>query len=468
MNQGNDTVSPSATPPELDSYGGWTGIRGEKTGFFHFENMGGRNWFVTPEGNAFFGVALSHLFSGESDLACANVYGGDVDAWMRDSFEKAQAMGFNCALGSATSPERNLNGFVDSEKAEVLFREANFPFSVGVILLKHPWEFVDGETLPDIYEPSYRDLIESRAEAVCPKYKDDPLVMGYYYGFGAFNQSDVWVNHHMSLPPGSAGREAITELLMKRYDNDVAKFNQLYGMSLTSIADLKDKALLVYEKEMDRRNYPEVRNELNRQKFDDFEAIISDMCTRLYRIAHDAIRKWDTDHLILGSFIKEWALSEASWKRVAPYVSLISPQHLNRTISLDEIGAAVDLPIVVSDEDAGWSYPDGAPGYCGMVSHDARCEVYVANLKRHYKDPQVLGVSYCACMYDQGGNTLKKKLQSGYHDLQGNPRENLIRAATEINHAVYEEARSPASPEELQALTDAFFAAWDRNKSRRA
>ena len=36
-----------------------------------------------------------------------------------------------------------LNGFVDTEKAERLFREFNFPFAVGVILLKHPWEFVD-------------------------------------------------------------------------------------------------------------------------------------------------------------------------------------------------------------------------------------------------------------------------------------------------------------------------------------
>ena len=42
---------------------------------------------------------------------------------------------------------------------------------------------MDGETLPDIFDPEYEELIESRAAAVCPKYKDDPLVMGYYYGF---------------------------------------------------------------------------------------------------------------------------------------------------------------------------------------------------------------------------------------------------------------------------------------------
>ena len=98
---------------KLDKYGGTTAIKGKATGFFHIKRIAVRHWFVTPEGNAFFALALSHLFSGESDLACQNVYGGDADAWKKDSFAKARQMGFNCALGSATSPERNLNGFVD-------------------------------------------------------------------------------------------------------------------------------------------------------------------------------------------------------------------------------------------------------------------------------------------------------------------------------------------------------------------
>ena len=101
------------------------------------------------------------------------------------------------------APERNLNGFVDIAESEAIFREEHFPFAVGVILLKHPWEFVEGETLPDIFDPAFEQLIESRAEAACPAAADDPLVMGYYYGFGAFNHSEHWVNHHLSLPPDS-------------------------------------------------------------------------------------------------------------------------------------------------------------------------------------------------------------------------------------------------------------------------
>lgn len=461
-------TSGTLSAQKLDRYGGTTTIKGNATGFFHHEIIDGRSWFVTPDGNGFFAVALSHTFSGESNVACQNIYDGDSDAWLKASFEKARAMGFNCALGSATSPERNLNGFVDVPKAEKLFREANFPFAVGVILIKHPWEFVEGETLPDIFHPDYEQLIKTRAAQVCSEYKDDPLCMGYYYGFGAFNQSNEWVNHHFSLPAGSPGRNALSNVLIHRYDNDVTKFNEVYGTTLKDMAELKSTFELTYEKQYERRNYPRVGKSLDEDKLADFEAIVSHMCVSLYRLGHESIRRWDKNHLILGSFIKEWALSLDSWKEVAPFVDMIAPQHVNEFISVNEIADATNLPIIFSDEYFGFHYP-GKTGslHAGLVSHDARAEVYQANLMRHYKDPQVMGVTYCACMYDQGGNTLAKNNQNGFYSLDGQPREKLIETVTKLNHSVYEHAAKPASPEELEKLHKELFSKWKEHKVRR-
>jgi len=453
---------------ELDQYGGWTGIQGEKTGFFHLQEINGRNWFVTPDGNVFFPVALSHLLTGESYTAATNLFGDDKEEWIRDSLDKARAMGFNCALGGATSPERNLNGFVDLDLAESIFREEKFPYAAGVILLKHPWEFVEGEVLPDIFEPAYEQLIESRAEAVCPKVKDDPLMMGYYYGFGAFNHSEQWVNHHLSLSPGSAGRNALVDLLAERYEGDAQKFNAVYGTSLHRIEDLKEKEVLVYAKEFENANYPDVGKTLDPTQMKDYEAILSHMAVTLYKMAHTAIRRWDSNHLIMGSFIKEWALNGESWKAAAPYIDMIAPQHVNRDVSLNALADAAGLPMIVSDEDAGFHYP-GNTGtlYNGVASHDARGEIYRANLMRHYKDPQVAGVTYCACMYDQDGATLKKNNQNGYIDMQGNPRESLIAAVTQINGEVYAHAPHPGTPEEIRSLERTLFETWDKYKQTR-
>lgn len=452
-----------AEDAKLDSYGGTTAVKGAKTGFFHLEKINGRNWFVTPEGNAFFPIGLSHMLSGESDLACQNVHGGDKAAWLKDSFAKAQAMGFNCALGSATSPERNLNGFVDVEAAEALFRKNNFPYTVGVILLKHPWEFVDGETLPDIFDPAYAALIESRAKAVCPKYKDDPLVMGYYYGFGAFNSADEWVNHHLSLPANSPGRVALVDVLIKQHGDDVAAFNKTYGTTLQHIGDLKSTVTLAFEKRYEMRNYPKVREVLDPAKLADFEAIIRHMCVTLYKTGHDAIRRWDKNHIILGSFIKEWALDTESWKAAAPYVDLLAPQHVNATIDVNAFAAATGLPVVYSDEYFGFHYPEKARGHAAVKSHDGRGEIYRANLTRHFKDPNAVGVTYCACMFDQGGETLKKGNQNGFYDLNGNARTGLIEAVTQINHEVYQQSTQPGTPEQVKALNDALFQIWEKH-----
>ena len=150
---------------------------------------------------------------------------------------------------------------------------------------------------------------------------------------------------------------------------------------------------------------------------------------------------------------------------------MIAPQHVNEFISVNEISKATGLPIIFSDEYFGFHYPDYKTRtgnvHAGLVSHDARAEVYAANLMRHFKDPHVMGVTYCACMFDQGGNTLAKKNQNGFYSLDGEPRQKLIDVVTQTNQSVYEHASQPASPKELEKLHDALFAKWHEHSAKR-
>ncbi len=448
---------------ELDQYGGWTGIKGKKTGFFHLEEIGGRNWFITPDGNVFYPVALSHMLSGETRTAAETLFGDDKDAWVRDSVAKAREMGFNCALGGASSPKRNLNGYVDLPLSEKVFEEEKFPYAVGVILLKHPWEFVEGETLPDIFDPAYTELIEDRAKAAVPPVKDNPLVLGYYYGFGAFNHSQNWVNHHMSLAANIHGRVVITDLLDKRYKGDVKKFNEIYGMSLRKISDLKSKAELVYETNFGRANYPAVGKRLDPRKVADFNANLSHMCIHLYKMAHTAIRRYDQNHLIPGSFIKEWALTPESWKAAAPYLDLIAPQHWNETLSLNDLADGSGLQMIVSDEDVGFHYPNNKGNlYKGLISHEARGEIYQATMMRHYKDPQTMGATFCMCLYDQELAVVHKDQETGIYMIDGKPRPGLISLIRDINMQVYEHAPNTTDRKGLEELDETLRGLWEK------
>ena len=455
---------PSLGAAGLDQYGGWTGLKGEKTGFFHIEKIKGRYWFVTPDGNVFYPVALSHMLSGETRTAAKTLFGNDKEAWVRDSVNKAREIGFNCALGGASSPERNLNGYVDVPLSEKVFEEMKFPYAVGVILMKHPWEFVEGETLPDIFDPAYTQLIEDRAKAAVPSVKDNPLVLGYYYGFGAFNHSQDWINHHMSLGPNSHGRVEITNLLNKRYKGNVKQFNEVYGMDLDRISDLKAKAELVYEKDFGRANYPSVGKRLHPHKVEDFNAIVSHMCIHLYKMAHTAIRRYDQNHLILGSFIKEWGLTGESWKAAAPYLDLIAPQHWNEEIDISELSYAAGLPMIVSDEDVGFHYPNNKGNlYKGLVSHDARGEIYQATMMRHYKDPRTMGATFCMCLYDQELAVVHKDQETGIYTIDGKPRPGLISRIQKINTQVYQHAPNPTDRKGLGKLDETLRELWKKH-----
>jgi len=270
------------------------------------------------------------------------------------------------------------------------------------------------------------------------------------------------VNQYLSLPPGKHGRDAVVNVLIERYADNAKEFNRVYGTSLTQIANLKRTEELAYDDRMERRNYPKIRAQLGPRQVDDFEAILSHMAITLYKIGHDAIRRWDTNHLIFGSFVKEFVLSAETSKAMAPYVDMVAPQHINQDVSVHKLATAANLPILISDEYFGWHYPGMDNRHAGLEFHDARGEVYKANLLRHYKDPQVLGVSYCACMFDQGGATLKKNNQNGLHDIHGKPRKNLIQMVTAINKQVYELSPHPATPEELKLLDRKLYDSWAR------
>ena len=52
-----------ASAADLDKYGGTTAIKGKATGFFHVEEIDGRQCFITPDGNAFFAHHVKHDWS---------------------------------------------------------------------------------------------------------------------------------------------------------------------------------------------------------------------------------------------------------------------------------------------------------------------------------------------------------------------------------------------------------------------
>ena len=124
-----------AQSAELDSYGGFTDVKGEKTGFFHTEKIDGRWMLVTPEGHGFWGIGMSHPVTGWTQGAVTFTYDGDQEAWFRDTIKRMRDLGYNCVWSGPYCPERARSGYVDKRLAEKVFREADMPYGYPVALI---------------------------------------------------------------------------------------------------------------------------------------------------------------------------------------------------------------------------------------------------------------------------------------------------------------------------------------------
>lgn len=187
-------ISGSAQTTELDSYGGFADVKGEKTDFFHTEKIDSRWWLVTPEGNGFYGIGLSHPVTGFSEGAVTHSYKGNQEAWLRDGIRKMRDLGYNCVWSGPYSTERIRRGFVDTELAERVYREEKIPHAIHVPLIKHQVELKLGEIRPDVFSEEFAKFVRENVARYATPNKDNPWIMGYYYGFGSFMRSGLWVN----------------------------------------------------------------------------------------------------------------------------------------------------------------------------------------------------------------------------------------------------------------------------------
>ena len=446
---------------DVDSYGGFTYMKARATGWFHLERFGPRDWFVTPEGHAFFPLSLAHLFTCDSRPAIDRFYGGEQQAWMQDWFGRCQELGFNCSLSGATSSCRNRTGFVDIDMAERTFQEANFPYAAGVFLIPHPHELPEGEERMDVFDPSFARRVEALVGEACARYAGDPLVLGYYFGFGPFIRADLWVQHLLSLPAGAPGREALVDALKARYKDDVDEMNRTYHIGLTRIDDLRRHEALAFEPVL-QRDFDRPTDPLERRRREDLDCLVRLLAVAAYVPACKAIRRHDPNHLILGPYVKETSFSLDTWQALAPHFDVLAPQHSHRDIDLGILRRQTGRPVILSDEITGPYLKDRSHG---VRSFEHKADLYRRSLECHARNPSVSGVCYCGTLWDLDEGPMRSHGHlEGLYDQQGNPRPALVETVSQANASLHAVAIEPAGEDRLAAMYADYFRAWDASR----
>lgn len=442
---------------ETDQYGGITSVKGEKTGFFHLEKINDREWFITPEGHGFVPVGISHIYGNDSEVTVKEQYGFDQKKWVDAWLDRYLELGFNSAPAGGTSPCRDKRGFIDLDYIEDRFIDKKLPFTTGVWQFPHPNELRFQQERPDIFSNYYADLVEKRAETVCTRHKDNPFLLGYYYGFGGFINMSSWINSVVTGHAGAAGRVAIAEILVERYQGDVSQFNSIYGTNCSKIEDIKTSETIEFGPEFNKFN-ERVYATADPAKKGDFEAISDAFAIRAYQLGHEMIKKYDPNHLILGMYVKAASFSPELWQKVIPYADVSSPQHINPISPHEKIYELTQKPIFVSDQTFGHGFETERVHKRGLTDEE-QAQNYQNLMKRVVGDRRVCGVSVCRTFYDLLSGPLRTNggAYEGIFDEHGNPREAIVQALKTENAKIYDYALNPLAETQLQEVEEEFL-----------
>ena len=277
-------------------------------GFFSLGNRDGRWWLLTPEGNRFFSLGLNHV-----DPATIR-YPENIDRW-RERYENSMQRW----LQESVAPNLTNWGFNSlGWNQEVITRgDTNHRHSRHFTRDEYDWlglpychqlPFADfhqweAETRnPDFFSDGFVDWCDHVGREHCVPLADDPNLIGYFY-----IDCPCWLH--------------------------VREINAWKGPLF----------------DPERLNSDAGRAELTK------------LATLYYKVTHDAIRRYDPHHLILGDRYEANApLTMEIIKAARPYVDVLSFQDFREPVQhLAEWHQKSGMPVLWADGARGIKLPDG-------------------------------------------------------------------------------------------------------------
>ncbi len=272
-----------------------------ETGFFTVEERNAHWWFIAPDGHPFFSIGMNHVDSAslrypESLHIWRERYGNDQRRWLQERVAPdLRDWGFNTVGWTQEVVVRGPT--LHRHSRRFTFEEYQWLGLPYCHLLPfaeiHQW---DVETpYPDVFSAEFEDWCDHVARADCARMADDPKLIGYFY-----TDCPTWI--HPCVRPERKGPWFHPERLT---------------------AD-------------------EGRQEL------------SELASRYYQMTHDAVRRYDANHLILGDrYEAARPLAEEVLKAAVPYVDVLSFQFFSDADSIRRTFAhwheVTGLPVLLAD-----------------------------------------------------------------------------------------------------------------------
>ncbi len=371
------------------------------TSFFRIELEAGYWRLLDPEGQLFVLRGLNHYGDGSHMPWNLEDEHGSVEAWRRSLPERLRSWGFNYlppSIGpSAVDPEalppeqrllRAKRVTRTPEWPPGHFAELDFPFT---IFLEYPRQYMAGPNLPDVFSAEFRAAVDARCQAVCSALANNPNLIGYHFCHNPpwhprAKSFHLWIDD--IVKPGTAAMKQWIALMQRVYGS-IERWREVYGYPIESWDEIG-------KLEQPLRGYVAYGRML-----EDRESFMRLICREWYKTYHDAIRRYDPNHLIFGdrNTLHLQPLPAFAIQEMKPYVDVLSVNVMGppRTVYavLEQVTRHWDGPIHLADTGAG--IYEGEPAKAGYTARDLAEfeEVYQGLATMALEHPQIIGFGWC-------------------------------------------------------------------------
>jgi hypothetical protein len=344
---------------------------GQSPRFFAVAQRKGRWWLITPENRPFFSIGLNHIdpsplrFTTNGGL-WERKYSNSMEKWLKEAVSPdLKAWGFNSVGWTQEVVTRGLTNHRHSRA--FTFEEYQWlglPYCHQLPFADfHQWE---AETRhPDFKSTGFAEWCDYVAREHCARLKDDPKLIGYFY-----IDCPTWIH--------------------TRPEN-------------TWKGPLHDPEKL--------------RTDAGRKE-------LHELATHWYRTTHDAIRRYDQHHLILGDrYEAKQPIAGEVIQAALPYVDVLSFQHFappeQVAANLNDWHRKTGKPVLLADHCIQIRDKDGGGRHDGAG--------YTQTLATLRGIPGCIGYHLC------GAYLRNEARKRALRDAAENPDEAALEAITRAN-----------------------------------
>ena len=406
---------------ERDRFGGSGAVQAKATGFFRTEQIEGRWWLITPEGNVFFSKGVNHVsFSGDRSPALGySPYGravqtryGAAEKWAEATAARMRSWGLN-TVGAWSSSE--------------MFAQ-RMPYTVILGLADSAGANWQRGEVADVFSTQFEQAVREQARKLCAPRAQDPFLLGYFSDnelrWGAdWRSNKSLFEEFLGQPEDRPGRQALIRQLRARHAT-VEAFNQAWGTRLGTLDELASLKSLP------------MTSEVAKQAQRDF---IGAYARAYFKTCHDAITAADPNHLILGCRFAGYFLPETV-AAMSEFTALVSFNHYGFAPpagQLRELHRITSRPVMLTEfsfkaMDSGLPNTKGAGKPVATQQDRAdHFDRYVTALARM---PFVVGYHWFE-YFDQPAEGRFDGENSNYGLVNGQdePWETLVQRVTQVN-----------------------------------